>query len=86
MKQRTDGRPPFNPGYNVSPVFGKKKPAFVMAPDMKMPAPGENKWTQERLDQLLQWPAYKIKRDKDHMLPPHMRNNSPMTMYVLKLV
>jgi len=45
-----------------------------------MPTAGENKWTMERLEQLMKKPSYKPLRDKNLILAPHLRNNSPMTM------
>jgi hypothetical protein len=77
-----------NPRFNVlineqgipSPSFKVKVPAFKVISEQEMPSPSQAKWTQERLDKLVQWPHYKPLRDKTQMLPPHLRNNAPMTM------
>jgi hypothetical protein len=58
----------------------KGGPAFTLIPDSSMPTPGEIKWSKDRLERLMQWPGYKPLREKSVMLPPHLRNNSPMTM------
>ena len=63
-----------------SPSIKKTIPAFELLKEGEMPSPKDNRWTQERLEQLLKKPSYKLIRDKMQMLPPHLRNNSPMTM------
>ena len=63
-----------------SPSIKKTIPAFELMKDGEMPSPGDLKWNQERLEQLLKKPSYKPIREKNQMLPPHLRNNSPMTM------
>ena len=63
-----------------SPSIKKIIPAFELIKDLEMPNPADNKWTTERLEQLMKKPSYKPLREKNRMLPPHLRNNSPMTM------